>query len=62
MPADFPARKKICRCFVQRNAEHFSVSSVPFTDETHFDRDGNVNIYNQHQWEEVLSILGTSSS
>jgi hypothetical protein len=62
MPADFPARENCCRCFVQRSAEHFYVYSVPFTDEPHFGIDGIVNIHNQHQWAEVLSILGTSSS
>jgi hypothetical protein len=62
MPGGFPAREHFCRCFVQRSAEHFSVSSVPFTDEPRFGRDGIVSIHNQHQWAEVLSIPGTSSS
>jgi hypothetical protein len=51
MPADFPVLQNIRLCFVQRKAEHFFVSSVLFTDETRFGRDGIINIHNQHQWE-----------
>jgi hypothetical protein len=50
MPADFPAREIFCH--VRRRAEHFFVSSAHFTDEARFDRDGIINIHNQHQWSE----------
>jgi hypothetical protein len=33
-------------------SEHFFASSVLFTDETCFSRDGIINIHNQHQWVE----------
>jgi hypothetical protein len=52
MPADFSAQENFCWCFVQRNAEHFFVSSVLFSDEARFVTDGNINIHNQHQWAE----------
>jgi hypothetical protein len=52
MPADFPARENICRCFVQRSADHFFLSSVLLIDEARFGIDGNINIHNQHQWTE----------
>jgi hypothetical protein len=52
MPADFPARKNFYRCFIQRSAEHFFVSSVLFADEAPFGTDDIINIHNKHHWAE----------
>jgi hypothetical protein len=38
--------------FNVRSAEPFCVSSVLFTDEARFGRDGTISIHNQHQWAE----------
>jgi hypothetical protein len=46
MPADFPMRENFCQCFVQQHAENFFVSSMLFTDEACFVRDGTNNINN----------------
>jgi hypothetical protein len=52
MSADLLARVNVYRYFVERNAGHFFVSLVLFTNETRFGRDGTINIDNQHQWEQ----------
>jgi hypothetical protein len=62
MYADFLVLQNILWCFVQRNAEHFFVSSVLFTDEAHFGRNGIINIHNQHQWEGDNPLDASSSS
>jgi hypothetical protein len=56
MPANFPVCENFCRCFV-RFAEHFFVSSVLFTDEARFGREGIINDHNKHQWAEERSSL-----
>jgi hypothetical protein len=50
--ADFPSRGNFRRCSVQLSAEHFFVSSVLFTGDARFGRDGIIHIQNQHQWAE----------
>jgi hypothetical protein len=52
MPADFVDRENLCRCFVQRGPVHLFVSSVPFTVEALFGRDGISSTDSEHQWTE----------
>lgn len=52
-PADFPARLAFCNWFLQKHIRSPAfVSSVIFTDEATFSRDGIVNLHNQHVWSD----------
>jgi hypothetical protein len=52
-PADFPAREAFCQWFVHQYALNpFFVSSVLFTDEAAFTRNGIINFHNNHVWAE----------
>jgi hypothetical protein len=52
-PADFPAIETFCQWFVHQCAlKPFLVSSVLFTDEAAFTRNGIINFYNNHVWAE----------
>lgn len=49
-PADFPPRENFCRWFLAQIANPLFVSSVLFTDEATFGRDGITNFHNDHVW------------
>lgn len=49
-PADYPPRDNFCRWFVGQTANPLFVSSVLFTDEATFGRDGITNFHNVHVW------------
>jgi hypothetical protein len=50
-PADFPAREAFCQWFVHQCALNpLFVSSVLFTDEAAFTRNGIINFHNNHVW------------
>jgi hypothetical protein len=52
-PADFPAREAFCQWFVHQCALNPSfVSSVLFTDEETFIRNGTIHFHNNHEWAE----------
>lgn len=50
-PDDFPARQQFCEWLINRheNDPNF-VSSILWTDESYFSRDGVFNMHNNHQW------------
>jgi len=47
--SDNPPRANFCQWFVQQTTIPFFVSSVRFTDEVTYSRDGITNFHNQHQ-------------
>lgn len=49
-PADFPLRLQFCQWFHQQSINPDFTSSVCFTDEASFNRDGITNYHNLHQW------------
>ena len=49
-PADYPPRENFCRWFLAQAANPLFVSSVLFTDEATFGRDGITNFHNEHIW------------
>jgi hypothetical protein len=49
-PADFPLRLRFCQWFLQQAANPDFISSVLFTDEASFNRDGIINYHNNHEW------------
>jgi hypothetical protein len=51
--ADFPAREAFCKWFVHQCAlDSFFISSILFTDEAAFARNGIINFHNSHVWAE----------
>jgi hypothetical protein len=44
--------ENFCRWFVQQTFNPQLFSSMPFTGETNFGRDGITNFHNQHKWAE----------
>jgi hypothetical protein len=51
--ADFPAREAFCQWFLQQCVLNpLFVSSVLFTDEAAFTRNGTMNFHNNHMWGE----------
>lgn len=51
-PADYPPRANFCRWFIAQTANPRFVSSVLFTDEATFGRDGITNLHNMHVWSD----------
>lgn len=52
--SDYPRRVEFARWFLQQNAVNPNfISTVLFTDECTFTRDGSFNTHNQHVWAEV---------